>query len=118
MHKFHPRDNTEAGCQNPGGPPPAPLPDDGDAGADARPVLTLDVALYEAMLDDPDISAEERAAFIEALWNIVVCFVDLGFGIHPLQQVAVPGVANEDNTSENLASNTVDMIDLKNIFPK
>ena len=58
--------------------------------ADERcyPPLKLDVARYEELLDDCDMSVEERAALLEAMWNIVVSFVDLGFDLHPLQQIA------------------------------
>jgi hypothetical protein len=66
-----------------------------------RPALTLDVARYEAMLADPVLSEAERRAFLEALWGIVVAFVDLGFDIHPLQQVeAPPSRERVDDSSE------------------
>jgi hypothetical protein len=52
--------------------------------------LTLDIARYEGMLTDPALSEAERTAILEALWEIVVCFVDLGFNKHPLQQVEAP----------------------------
>jgi hypothetical protein len=39
------------------------------------------------MLADPALSEAERTAFLEVLWEIMVGFVDLGFDIHPLQQV-------------------------------
>jgi hypothetical protein len=58
--------------------------------ASCRPALTLDLARYEGMLADPALSEAERRAILEALWEIVVAFVDLGFGIHPLQQVEAP----------------------------
>lgn len=51
-----------------------------------RPALTLDIALYESYLQDSDITEDQRHEFLKALWSIVVGFVDLGFGIHPLQQ--------------------------------
>lgn len=58
--------------------------------ADERfyPPLKLDVARYEELLSDFDMSEEERAALLEAMWNIIVSFVDLGFDLHPLQQIA------------------------------
>ncbi len=56
--------------------------------------LTLDVEYYQSFLDDVDISDEQKSELIETLWNIVVQFVDLGFGIHPLQQ-AQPTKRNE-----------------------
>ena len=56
---------------------------------------------YEAMLADPALSEAERTAFLEVLWEIVVGFVDLGFHIHPLQQVeALPPHERVDDPSE------------------
>jgi hypothetical protein len=57
-------------------------------GAGFRPALTLDVALYQAWLDGAELSDAEREAFLESLWSIMVAFVDLGFGVHPMQQAA------------------------------
>ena len=51
-----------------------------------RPVLTLDVALYEHMLADSDLTDGQKQEFLQELWSIIVAFVDLGFGVHPLQQ--------------------------------
>lgn len=56
-------------------------------GASARPVLTVDVKKYEALLDDPDLSDAQKEEFLRALWSVVVTFVELGFGVHPLQEV-------------------------------
>jgi hypothetical protein len=53
------------------------------------------------MLADPALSEAERTAFLEVLWEIVVGFVDLGFHIHPLQQVeALPPHERVDDPSE------------------
>ena len=62
------------------------LPGDGpDAGLPTAPrrprALTLDVARYEQYLDDPALNPEQKRQFIEALWSIVVAFVDLGFSV-------------------------------------
>jgi hypothetical protein len=35
----------------------------------------------------PISASEERRAFLETLWSIIVSFVDLGFGVHPLQML-------------------------------
>jgi hypothetical protein len=48
--------------------------------------LTLDVELYQGFIDDPEMSDADKRKLIETLWSIMVSFVDLGFGIHPLQQ--------------------------------
>lgn len=70
----HPGNNTQDGT------PP-------DAGhADLRPVVTFDVGRYEHFLEDQGLSAEQKRAMLEALWSIIVSFVDLGFGVHPVQQ--------------------------------
>lgn len=55
--------------------------------ASARPIVTLDVAKYQAYLDDPNLSEEQKEEFLQAIWSIMVSFVDLGFGVHPLQEV-------------------------------
>jgi hypothetical protein len=71
------------------------------AASSRRPALTLDVARYEAMLADPALSEAERTAFLEVFWKIIVGFVDLGFHIHPLQQVeALPPREPVDDPSE------------------
>jgi hypothetical protein len=36
---------------------------------------------------DEDLSDEQARAMLEAIWSVVVAFVDVGFGLHPLQQV-------------------------------
>lgn len=51
-----------------------------------KPVLTVDYELYAHFLEDSDASEEEKREFVQTLWNIVVEFVSLGFGVHPLQQ--------------------------------
>ncbi|MBB4123958.1 hypothetical protein [Martelella radicis] len=58
----------------------------GTARQTAPPGLQLDVALYQQFLDEVDISEAEKQAFIETLWNIVLIFVDIGFGIEATQQ--------------------------------
>jgi len=44
-------------------------------------------------------SEEERAALLEAMWNIIVSFVDLGFDLHPLQQIAT--AVGQDSKDES-----------------
>jgi hypothetical protein len=53
----------------------------------AKPVLTIDYALYEQYLEGADLSDDQKQEFLDALWSIIVGFVDLGFGVHPLQQI-------------------------------
>lgn len=51
----------------------------------APPSLTIDWDAYLSLFEDEDISEDEKRELIEALWSIVVSFVDLGFGVHPVQ---------------------------------
>ncbi|WP_299680524.1 hypothetical protein [uncultured Roseobacter sp.] len=47
--------------------------------------LHVDVDKYQAMLDAPDMDENQKRQFIEALWQVIVGFVDLGFQVHPVQ---------------------------------
>ena len=53
----------------------------------SRRRLEIDVEKYQALLDDPSLTEDQKRQLIEALWSIIVAFVDLGFGVHPMQQV-------------------------------
>lgn len=51
----------------------------------APPRLEIDWDVYLPFFEDEDIPDEAKLELIEALWSIVVSFVDLGFGVHPVQ---------------------------------
>ena len=52
----------------------------------APPRLNIDWDAYLPFFEDQDIPEAQKRELIEALWAIMVSFVDLGFGIHPVQQ--------------------------------
>ena len=56
-------------------------------GEERKPSVEIDVAKYQAYLDDPALSEDQKEEIIKALWSIMVAFVDLGFGVHPAQEV-------------------------------
>lgn len=58
------------------------------AAKQTAPALTIDWELYGKYLEDSDLSDAEKRAFLETLLAIVVSAVDLGFGVHPVQQAA------------------------------
>jgi hypothetical protein len=49
--------------------------------------LSVDVEKYQAFLDGSDMTDVQKEEFLQALWSIIVNFVDLGFGVHPAQEV-------------------------------
>ena len=53
----------------------------------AKPTMTVDVERYQKFLDGSDMSPAEKEEFLQALWQIIVSFVELGYGVHPLQEV-------------------------------
>jgi hypothetical protein len=55
--------------------------------AAAKPSLEIDTAKYQAYLDDPSLTDAQKEEIMQALWSIIVAFVDLGFGVHPVQEV-------------------------------
>lgn len=49
--------------------------------------LEIDVEKYQAYLDDPDLSDDQKEQIVLAVFQIMSAFVQLGYGIHPLQEV-------------------------------
>ena len=43
--------------------------------------LTFDASHYEHLLEDEDIDDAAKHEFLAMMWNIMVCFVDLGFEV-------------------------------------
>ncbi|MEM7547697.1 MAG: hypothetical protein AAF367_19395 [Pseudomonadota bacterium] len=48
--------------------------------------IEINVERYQAYLDNPALSEAQKEDIISALWSIMSAFVELGFGIHPVQQ--------------------------------
>ena len=55
--------------------------------ASAQPFLTVDVERYQAYLDETDMTDAQKEEFLQSMWQIIIGFVELGFGVHPLQEV-------------------------------
>lgn len=77
-------------------------PGNGDDGRRHSRSLSIDFERYERFLAQSDLTADQKREFIETLWSIIVGFVDLGFGIHPLQQL-------DENPGDRLADSTLIM---------
>lgn len=70
-------------------------------GASARPIIGVDVKKYQALLDGSGLSQDQKDDFLRALWSIVVTFIDLGFGVHPLQEVCGQNLNNTSILSKD-----------------
>ncbi len=83
----------------------------GEAAQNERPMsLTIDWDLYGHYLEDSDLSDDQKRELIQTLWNIVVGFVDLGFGIHPVQQAC----EQKEEIGDFIASKAVDLLNSEN----
>lgn len=51
--------------------------------------LQFNPAEFMQFVEDEGLSEEEAVALLRAIWDIVVAFVDLGFGLNPVQQALV-----------------------------
>ncbi len=60
-------------------------------GASSLPTLKLDPEEFKAFIEEYDLSEDQSQEYLEILWQIVVTFVDLGFGIDPVQQAMEAG---------------------------
>ncbi len=75
--------------------------DFGDDGADKKKILTLDIDYYQGFLDDMDIPADKKRELVETLWGIVVNFVDMGFGVHPVQLASADKPKRPNNKQQD-----------------
>ena len=86
--------------------------------ANRRHSLTIDYALYERYLENSDLSETEKQEFLEILWNVIVGFVDLGFGVHPLQEIPSEGCGQKLKIGTLPQSIPIDVVDSNNQHPK
>ena len=63
-----------------------------------KPMLTVDVEKYQVFLDRADMTEEQKEEFLQALWSIIVSFVELGFGVHPVQAAGEKAAEFESNS--------------------
>ena len=53
----------------------------------SRPIITVDVQKYQGYLDGSGLSQAHKEEVLQAMWSIIVACVELGFGVHPAQEV-------------------------------
>lgn len=70
--------------------------------------LGIDVAKYQAYLDDEDLSDAQKEQIVLAVFQIMSAFVQLGYGVHPLQEVCgqVEGKVDRSKRADSNDSTT------------
>lgn len=48
--------------------------------------IEVDYEKYAHFLESADWSEDQKREYAQMIWNIIVDFVSLGFGVHPVQQ--------------------------------
>ncbi|MEP0961865.1 MAG: hypothetical protein ABJQ70_09880 [Roseobacter sp.] len=51
----------------------------------SQPMLDVDLNAFAHHLDGSDLSDAEKREYLSIFWNIVIAFVDLGYGLNPAQ---------------------------------
>lgn len=47
--------------------------------------IQFDARAFAHFLDESDLTESQKLEYIQTIWGIVLQFIDMGFGIHPLQ---------------------------------
>ena len=74
--------------------------------ASSKPSVSVDVEKYQAYLDSSEMSDSEKEEFLQALWQIILGFVEFGFGVHPVQEVC----GKPEPTADDSAAATDDEV--------
>ena len=56
-----------------------------DATADR--IIKVDVERYQSYLDGTNMTPAQKEEFLQAMWLVMVSFVELGFEVHTVQEV-------------------------------
>ena len=70
--------------------------------ASAKRMLKVDVERYQSYLNDTDMTPAQKEEFLQAMWLIMMSFVELGFGVHPFQEVC--GKDGQSDTQSGLGA--------------
>lgn len=70
--------------------------------ASAKRLLKVDIERYQSYLDETDMMPAQKEEFLQAMWLIMMSFVELGFEVHPLQEVC--GKDDQSDTQSALGA--------------
>ncbi len=74
----------------------------------SRPTLTtIDLDYYQRYLDDANLTDEQKKELLETLWGIICEFVRIGYGVHPLQEIAPEAAHEKCFLTEDIIANMV-----------
>lgn len=68
----------------------------------SRPALQIDFEFYARFLEETDATEDQKRELILILWDIAVSFVELGFGVHGVQQICEQDEYNRLNIDEKM----------------
>ncbi|WP_371157010.1 hypothetical protein [Jannaschia sp. 2305UL9-9] len=68
--------------------------------ASAKRMLKVDIERYQSYLDDTDMTPAQKEEFLQSMWLMMISFVELGFEVHPIQEVC--GKDSQSNTQSAL----------------
>lgn len=70
--------------------------------AAARRIIKVDVERYQFYLDDTGMTDQQKKDFLQAMWLVMMSFVEMGFEVHPIQYVCgkASSIGNETSASE------------------
>lgn len=70
--------------------------------AAARRIIKVDVERYQSYLDDTGMTDQQKKDFLQAMWLVMMSFVEMGFDVHPIQHVCgkASPIGNESSTRE------------------
>jgi hypothetical protein len=74
--------------------------------------LSMDWEEFGHHLEDSDLTDDQKRELIEAVWNIMAAFVDLGLGIHPIQQAAPDDCGQNLDLLAFISNKSPEMIEL------
>ena len=50
-------------------------------------MIKVDIERYQSYLDGTELTAGQKEQFLQDMWLVMMSFVELGFEVHPVQEV-------------------------------
>ena len=75
----------------------------------AKRTMTVDVDRYQKYLEGSELTDAEKDQFLQTMWQFIISFVELGYGVHPLQEVCGKNTGTlSSGAKDALDSNHID----------